>query len=520
MNPTKKKKGVQAPKQAAPIFFEPQGGGKSKNQAFNSTQNSALFDSFVGQELELAVESMAPSGQALCKYEGKTIFLDLGMPGQKVLAKITGFARGVYTAQRLKVLQAAQGQVEAFCPYFADCGGCAWQEIGYEEQLKLKSQSVQETLQRLGGVENLDLHPIIPSPKTKAFRGKMEFAFANAVSAGKKQKNSVLLGLRQRLSHQVVPISLCPVSSPNIGALLEEVRLWVEQNSLSAWQNEAELKENAPIKKALGQKSFEKSGVLRFLNMRVSSLNDEMAVELITAPAPFAAKRIEELGNKLLTLPFVQSFTHSIRQSEESVAIGEQEMFTQGQPMLKEKLGELEFELSPGSFFQTNIAVATLLQQKILELAEMALPGNHESEVWDVYSGVGAIALALAKRYQKVLGLEISKTAVENAKINAKLNNLTNCSFVAGDVSKSLRASEGAPKLVVLDPPRAGLSSEVLKTLLFKKIPHLIYVSCNPSTLARDLGLLREKYKLEYIQALDMFPHTAHVEVICLLSRQ
>ena len=116
MNPTKKKKGVQAPKQAAPIFFEPQGGGKSKNQAFNSTQNSALFDSFVGQELELAVESMAPSGQALCKYEGKTIFLDLGMPGQKVLAKITGFARGVYTAQRLKVLHAAPGQVEAFCP--------------------------------------------------------------------------------------------------------------------------------------------------------------------------------------------------------------------------------------------------------------------------------------------------------------------------------------------------------------------------------------------------------------------
>lgn len=520
MNPSKKKKGVQAPKQPASIFFEPQSGGKFKNQFSNSNQDESSFDSFVGQEVEFTVESMAPSGQALCKQGEKTIFLDLGMPGQKVLARITGFARGVYTAQRLKVLHPAPGQVEPFCPYFTDCGGCSWQEIGYEQQLELKFKSVAQTLQRLGGLENICLQPIIPSPQTLAFRAKMEFAFANAPGPGKKQKNTVLLGLRQRSSHQVVPISLCPVSNPNVGTLLDQVRLWLEQNSLTAWQSKAELKESGFTKKSSGEKSFEKTGVLRFLNMRVSSLTGQMAVELITAPAPFAAKRFEDLAKQLLTLPFVQSFTHSVRESEESIAIGEQTLFTQGQPTLKEKLGELEFELSPGSFFQTNIAVATLLQDKILELAEIALPGNQEAEVWDVYSGVGAIALALAKRYQKVLGLEISQTAVENAKINAQLNNLTNCTFVAGDVSKSLRASAGDPKLVVLDPPRAGLSSEVIKTLLLKKIPHLIYVSCNPSTLARDLGLLKEKYKLEYIQPLDMFPHSYHVEVICLLTRQ
>ena len=519
MKPTKKKRGVQAPKQAAPIFFEPNLGEKEKDQLSANSQNKAALDHLIGEELELTVESMAPSGQALCKYNGKTVFLDLGMPGQKVLLKITGFARGVYTAQRLKVLNTAPGQVQPFCSYFEGCGGCSWQEIAYDQQLDLKSKSVQETLKRLGSLENISLHPIIPSPQTQAFRAKMEFAFANVAKPAKKQKNTVLLGLRQRSSHQVVPIASCPVSSPNIGALLDQVRLWVEQNSLTAWQSKAQLNEAGATKKTSGGEGFEKTGVLRFLNMRVSSLSGKMSVELITAPAPFAAKRIEELGKQLLTLPFVQSFTHSVRESEESIAIGEQELFTLGLPTLKEKLGELEFELSPGSFFQTNIAVATLLQQKVLELAQMVLPKSQEAEVWDVYSGVGAIALALATRYQKVLGLEISEIAVKNAKLNAQLNNLSNCSFVAGDVSKSLRASEGAPKLVVLDPPRAGLGPEVVKTLLLKKIPSLIYVSCNPSTLARDLGLLGEKYKVEYIQPLDMFPHTAHVEVICLLTR-
>ena len=509
------------PKQAAPLFFEPQNRVAAKehspsySQAYSAPSVPTLPTLPIGHELELEVEAIAPGGQAVCKQAGQMFFLDLGMPGQKVLAQITGFARGVYSAHRLNVLSQAPDQVKPFCPYFTNCGGCSWQEISYDQQLALKCENVRETLQRLGGFENILLQPIIPSPQIQAFRSKMEFAFARNPVAGKKKTSSVLLGLRQRASHQVIPVSQCLVSSPNLGVLLDQVRAWLPQAGLSAWESKIEAKKGGKV-----EKSFEKTGVLRFLNMRVSSFSKQMAVELITAPAPFAAKRIEDLAERVLSLPFVQSFTHSTRESEESVAIGEQHVFTQGQPLLREKLGDVEFELSPGSFFQTNIGVATLLQQKVLELADIGLQGENQVEVWDVYSGVGAIALALARRYQTVLGLEISASAVDNAKINANLNNLTNCRFVAGDVSKTLRAATGSPKLVVLDPPRAGLGAEVVKTLLIKKIPNLIYVSCNPSTLARDLALLQEKYKLEYIQPLDMFPHTAHVEVICLLVRK
>ncbi|MBQ4133131.1 MAG: class I SAM-dependent RNA methyltransferase, partial [Desulfovibrionaceae bacterium] len=203
---------------------------------------------------------------------------------------------------------------------------------------------------------------------------------------------------------------------------------------------------------------------------------------------------------------------------------------------LREELGDFKYDLAPGAFFQTNIGVAELLQKMLVELIGKCLENEADAsssvlsggaaesaaqpEAWDLYSGVGALTFPLAPLFGKVAGFELSSAAVQSAKRNAGLNGFSNCRFEAGDVRKLVRRFSGAPKLVVLDPPRAGLAGELVKTLLLKKVPWLIYVSCNPHTLARDLGLLSEKYELKRVQGLDMFPHTHHLETLVLLKRR
>lgn len=499
MSTHKFKKGKKPPRKAAPLFFNP------KHQELRQ-DNELVQTSLSGQELELVIDDVIPGGQAMCKFDGRTVFLDMGSPGQRVLAKIEGIVKGVTVGRRLKVLDPAPGEVKPFCEYFGICGGCLWQEMSYSEQLKLKSAHIKQTVDRIAGLKNIEFLPIIASPETKHFRAKVEFAFAAIDGPYKKRSNLVELGFRERASHKIVPITSCPVGSPHVGIVLDTVRMWLPQSRLSAWEKNGDL-------------GIEQAKVLRFFNMRESAITGRLALELITAPAPFAAKAIRQLGEMLMELDVVQSFAHSVRESEDNIAQGEAQVFTLGEPLLREYLNGIQYDLSPEAFFQTNIGVAKLLQEKVLALAEQAHAEQGVDLVWDAYCGVGALALPLAQRFKNVCGFEISSVAVENAKHNAELNSINNCKFLAGDVRELMRSYPGDPNLLVLDPPRGGLDREVVKTLLIKKISYLIYVSCNPSTLARDLKLLSEKYTPLHIQPLDMFPHTPHVEAICFLKR-
>lgn len=548
----KHKKGRLPPKEAVPLIFEDAvqkscasgnaaRAAKAKNAegaGVNAASDLSKFETMgLPQEREFVVEDIAPGGQAICKAEGKIFFLDLGVPGQKVRARITDYKKGIYFGERLQVLSPAPGQAEPFCPYFGLCGGCLWQEISYPEQLALKRRHVQDSLSRLGGFETLKVNPTLASPRQQHFRGKLEFAFATLED--KKRKAVAVPGLRQRSSHNIVPVSYCPVGSPNISEVLRVLGKWLGECSLAPFEDVGlSLPASAPASCPAGEGSKAPSPglgpqrnystkiaqstatssekVLRFFNVRASAHSGQLAVQLITAPAPTAARRFEALAQAMLELPFVQSFTHSTREAGENIAQGEREIFSLGNRLLRERLGQLEFDLSPESFFQTNIGAAEILQQKVLEFA--ALSGKEE--VWDIYSGAGAIALSLAPFCGQVFALELSPTATADARHNAELNKIQNCVFKSGDVRELARGLPGSPQVAVVDPPRAGLDREVIKTLLFKKIPRLVYVSCNPATLARDLALLSAKYEVQTVQPLDMFPHTPHVECIVLLQRK
>lgn len=494
----KKKKGLLPPAKPAPLF--------TPLKTVEGRGEQAEIDPLAGQEFVLQLDGVSPGGEMSASLNGMRFFVDVGCPGQKVLAKVERSAKGAANARRIKVVERSSCQAEPFCEYFSICGGCSWQEIPYERQLEIKQENLAHVLVKNAEITKPPLLPIIPSPEIMHFRSKMEFAFAN-LKVSSKEGEAAILGLRKRGSHDVVAVESCPVASEALVPVLKTVRDWVARSGLLAWEPGGEHIENR---------------VLRFLNTRTSVAGRGLAVELITYPAPNAAKKIRQLGEALLDCTPVTSFAHMTREAEDNLSMGERLVFSAGEKFLREKVAGYEFDLAPGAFFQTNIGVAGLLQDKVLELARglEIFASEGKTEAWDLYSGVGALALPLAPFFNRVAGFEISSSAVSSARHNAALNGCANCVFEAGDAQRLIRSFSGSPQLVVLDPPRGGLSSEVVKTLLIKNIHALAYVSCNPQTLARDLKSLGEKYDLVSVQGMDMFPHTPHIEAVALLKRR
>ena len=483
---------------------------------------------FSDEIMDLSIESVTPGGKALARAaDGRVVFVDLGMPGQKVRAKVIRQKSGYLEARRAEVLSPAPEQEAPFCVHFGKCGGCIWQEIPYARQLEFKRAHILEHLARLGRVQNaagaqgLGLlkavtAPVLPSPTQRHFRGKIELVFGeDAVRAkgGAKKPLAVgdppLLGFRQLGSHEVVDITSCPIADVRLPELLVEVRTWAAESGLRAYVARASAPE--------GERDI--SAVLRFLVLRVSRLTGCAAVELITAPAPQAAKRIRALGEALPErLPWVESFTHSVRRSEAPVAYGEEIMLHLGSPYLSEGLAGFKYELSPASFFQVNPAAAEVLLAEGMRL----LAPKPDEVIWDLYAGAGAFSLPLAASGAKVTGLEANPAAVADARRNAANNNLKSCVFLEGDVRtllrKQLLSGAARPDAVLADPPRAGLHADVAAGLLRLKPGRILLVSCHMATLARDLGILSKGYDLQAVQGVDLFPHSAHVEVLCLLG--
>lgn len=496
------------------------GGDRSRAAPRQAAARSETYaeDAFQGEELILRIESVAPGGRGLAhSAEGRVVFVDLGVPGQLVRAGVIRSKGGYLEARRLEVLERAPDEAEPFCAHFGVCGGCIWQEIPYARQLELKREHVLETLARLGGFrgempgeDTPDLKMItaqvFSSPLLHHFRGKVELVFGeNSGSAGP------LLGFRHLGGHEVVDVAACPIADARLPELLSVVRAWAGESGLTAYTQKA-------VTPAEGR---DLSAVLRFLVLRTSRATGRAAVELITAPAPQAARRIKALGEKLLAgLPWLESFTHSVRREVSAVASGEELILSLGAPRLRESLAGFTYELSPNVFFQTNPAAAEILVSEALRLLR-----PEKGEVfWDLYSGVGAFSFPLAESGARVLGLEANPAAVADARYNAEQNNLPGCVFLAGDtralLRKSLPAELARPKAVLADPPRAGLHPDVVAALIKLKPERILLVSCHLATLARDLAAFSKAYVPCAVQAVDLFPHSAHVETLCLLTRR
>jgi 23S rRNA (uracil1939-C5)-methyltransferase len=475
-----------------------------------------------GDVLSLAIDDLAFGGEGVGRADGYVVFVPGGVPGDRLRVRLeqarSRFGRAVIEA----VEQPSPHRVEPPCPYFGRCGGCRLQHVDYAAQLTFKSKQVADALQRLGGLAAVELRPILGAPEIYGYRNKMEFTIARAASpqdfplpsrertgvtdlpvpSGEKVgvRGDLIVGLHEAARYDsVLDVERCLLQSEGMNALLDEARRFFAERGLTAYEQEA------------GE------GLLRFLMLREGKGTGELMANVVTA-AP-AVSELAALAQRLSArVPQTSSVVINVNPKKASVAVGVEEHLLGGRDHIRESIGGLTFQVSANSFFQTNTVQAERLFALVLESTGLA--GGET--VLDLYSGTGAISLLLARRCRWVYGVELTQAAVDDAARNAEANGITNCTFLAGEVRfvlPSLIAKGVTAEVVVADPPRAGFHPRALHALLTLRPRRIVYVSCNPSTLARDLGeLVRGGYRLEWVQPVDMFPHTPHIEAIARLD--
>jgi len=467
-----------------------------------------------GEELEVAVEKLAFGGKALARVEGFVVFLDHALPGQVVRARIVRRKRQFAEAKVLEVLRQSPHYVEPFCGHFGTCGGCKWQDMDYAEQIQWKREQVRECLVHLAREDLIPVDPIVPSDHERYYRNKMEYTFSDRrwllpseiAREDVTHDRSFALGLHvPGFYDRVFNVEECFLQSPRSVEILRAVRDWCRKSGLPPYS----------------VKTHE--GFWRFLVIREAKRTGQTLVNIITAPHREKNEAVERLADHLSdSFPWMSTLVHSVTGKKAQVAFGETSRILRGPGFIEERLGSLTFRISAHSFFQTNPHAAEKLYDTVLEMADLS--GNEC--VWDLYCGTGSIALYVAHRAREVLGFEVVEEAVQDAFVNAEINRIHNCRFVSGDLKDVIRSAmsglkgEGRPHVIITDPPRAGMHPTVLKAILEAAPRKVVTVSCNPSTLARDLSVLLEAYEIERVQPFDFFPHTPHMECAVKLVRK
>ncbi|SDB18636.1 23S rRNA m(5)U-1939 methyltransferase [Desulfonatronum thiosulfatophilum] len=469
-----------------------------------------------GQELILEVLKPTLGGDGLARHEGMAVFVPGVVPGQRVLARVASVKARHAKAELLEVVEQSAEHVPPGCPHFGVCGGCDWLHMEYGRQLHWKRELVRETLRHIGGVDAV-VAPTIASPVTRGYRNKMEFAFSPQAVMPKRTDDSSkntfavstgpAIGMRPRnMANLTTPIRTCLLCPQEMVDVQDIVGRWAANSGLDAYDPNT-------------GKGFWRHLVLR----RGDDPNYLMAC-LITSHDP----RGEDMGPRLAEhfvshAPQVKTVVHEVRRGRSLVAQGERVISVTGPDELLYELGGMTLAISSRSFFQTNTHSADRLYEVVRDFAGL----SGRETLWDLYSGVGALALYLARGASEVLGFEMEPAAVRNAEANAARNARslprTRCRFLAGDVARTIpRAISDnltkKPDVIVADPPRAGMQPAIIARLLEIGAPKLILVSCNPATLARDVKSLSSLYVSGRIQPVDMFPHTSHIECVAELS--
>jgi 23S rRNA (uracil1939-C5)-methyltransferase len=450
-----------------------------------------------GQSLSLSIDDLAFGGEGVGRADGYVVFVPGGIPGDRVRVRLAEararFGRGVIES----VEEPSPDRVEPPCPYFGRCGGCRLQHMAYPAQLARKAKQVADVLERLGDVTGFELRPILPAEEIYGYRNKMEFT----VTRARPGSDRMVVGLHEANRYDaVLDVERCLLQSDAMNALLDEARRFFSGAGLSVYDQDSG------------------GGLLRFVMLREGRRTGEAMVNVVTA-AP-AVSEVAPLGPRLRArVPGTSSVVMNVNPKKASVATGVEEHLLAGRDHVREQLGGLTFQISANSFFQTNTAQAERLFQVVLEAAEL---GAGDTAV-DLYAGTGAISLLLARRCRRVYGIEVAQAAVDDAGRNAAQNGIDNCVFLAGEVRfvlPSLIAQGVSAEVVVADPPRAGFHPKALAALVRLGPSRLVYVSCDPATLARDAGeLVRSGYRLRWVQPVDMFPHTPHIEAVARLDK-
>jgi 23S rRNA (uracil1939-C5)-methyltransferase len=450
-----------------------------------------------GDALTVSIDDLAFGGEGVGRVNGYVIFVRGGLPGDVVNVRITEararFARGVIEA----IERPSPERRVAPCVYFGRCGGCRLQHLAYPAQLAFKEKQVRDCLERLGGLPPFALRPIMAAVEEYGYRNKMEFTVAPSAAGP-------ALGLHEADRYDVVlDVDRCLLQSDRMNTLLAETRAVAREHGLTVYEATSD---------GSGR------GLLRFVTLREGRRTGQAMVNIVASAPEIEA--LTPVAERLRArVPATASVVLNVNAKKASVAIGTEEHLLLGRDTITESLGGLEFQVSANSFFQTN----TVQAERLFEVVEQACALTGREVVFDLYAGTGAISLLLARASRHVYGVELVTAAVADAMRNAHANGIENCTFLTGEVRhvlpELLRQGIRAD-VVVADPPRAGFHPKALSTLATLAPPVIVYVSCNPATLARDVGdLVRQGYVLEWVQPVDMFPQTPHIEAVARLRR-
>jgi len=439
----------------------------------------------VGDELELTVDSLAFGGAGVARHEGYVVFVDGALPGDRVRARVHHRKRAYAQARVTELIEPGPDRV---APQ-ADHPGAPWQELRYERQLEIKQAQVDDALRRIGHLEGFALHTIVPAEQLWRYRNKLEYSF------GRAPDGELALGFHEPGSwERIVALDDCMLASEAANTARQTVLDWCKSQELAPFDRRAH------------------TGFLRNLIVREGRRTGELQVRLVTTPG-------ELDGASLAEALAVESLLHTRTNAlAETIQGGETELLA-GIPTIAEEICGLRVAISPDAFFQTNTEMAERLYALVAQSADL----RGWERVFDLFCGIGTIGLSLAARGGTVHGLEIVPEAVADAIANAKANEIANASFYAGDVRLALPElieRAGRPDVLVVDPPRAGLSSKVVRRIIETVPKRIVYVSCNPTTLAPNAAqLVQAGWKLREVTPLDMFPQTPHIECVALLTR-
>jgi 23S rRNA (uracil1939-C5)-methyltransferase len=456
-----------------------------------------------GMDVELEIESLAFGGMGVARIDEKVTFVKNAIPGQTVTARITKKRTSYLEARSLEVLTESPHFVPVKCEHFADCGGCTFQNLEYEQQIIAKELQVQDVFRRIGGFKDVACDSIVKCDDIFHYRNKMEFTFSNQEyvpeSDKEREPSEFALGLHAPGRwDKILNINECHIQTEIANEILTSIK---------------------ELTKDLEPYNIrEHTGFLRHVMIRVATNTNEIMVNIVTSRDD--PELLSPISNTLITkFPRITSIVNNITTRKAGVSTGEHQIILHGNENIVEKLGEYEFMISADSFFQTNTKQAEKLYDIILE--ESALTGTEI--VYDLFCGTGSISLYLSKQAKMVYGFELVPSAVQDAIQNAIHNKVKNAWFFGGNLENLFRENTEAkglelPDVLVVDPPRAGLHVKTIEDILEKSPKRIVYVSCNPASQARDVALLcNEKYNLVKLRPVDMFPHTPHVENVATL---
>ncbi len=463
-----------------------------------------------GDVLDLQLEKFADRGKSLARLDGYVVFVAGGVPGDRVSARLFKKRKKFGEARLLEVLQPSKLRVEPRCEYFGTCGGCKWQHVDYAAQIEAKREAVRDALVHTGGYDlvarGVEVRPTIGSERIYYYRNKMEFSFSAhrwltdwEIASGEGFDTDFALGLHvPGRFDKVLDLEACYLQSELSAEIVNSTRHFAKEHEWAPWN------------------VHEQTGYLRHLVIRSPRHTGDLMLNLVTNGhdqermamyAEFVRQRFPE----------VTTLVNTINTSVAQTAFGEATEVVFGPGTVTDKIGRFAFEIGPSAFFQTNTEQAEVLYEVAREMAEL----RPTDVVYDLYCGAGTISMYLAERASHVVGVELVEEAVDNARENARRNDVDNCTFVAGDMLKLFTPDfieeHGRPEVLVVDPPRSGMHPKVVARIAELRPERLVYVSCNPQTQARDLQLLGDGFRLESVQPVDLFPHTHHIENVVML---